>query len=89
MRSILDTLTEQYKTEKQAEYVQRVLKDSVNSLDRRQRIKFIQAALKHLGPFLPPELKNEPPERFARNYETIIRVYVKSIDKINRLLRTM
>ena len=89
MRSILDTLTEQYKAEKQAAYIQRIFKDAIAVMEWDQRVKFMRGAMKRLGSFLPPELKNMPPERFVGSYETIVRAYVESLDKVNQLLRTM
>jgi len=89
MRSILDTLTEQYKAEKQGIYIQRVFKDAINSMEWDERVKFIRGAMKRLELFLPEEFKDEPPERFVRSYETIVRAYVSSLDKVKQLLRRM
>lgn len=89
MRSILDGFTEQYKAEKQVAYVQRVFKDAIASMDWDARVRFMSGAMKRLGPFLPSELRNEPPERFVRSYEAIVRAYVESIDGVGRLLRTL
>jgi len=89
MRSILDAITEQYKAEKQAAYIQRIFKDAIAVMEWDERVKFMRGAMKRLGSFLPPELKNMPPERFVGSYETIVRAYVESSDKVNQLLRTM
>ena len=89
MRSVLDTLTEQYKAEKQAAYIQRVFKDAIATMDWDERVRFMRGAMKRLGPFLPPELRDQRPERFVRSYETIVRAYVKSLDKVSQLLRSM
>jgi hypothetical protein len=82
MRSVLDALTEQFKAERQATYVQRVFKEAIAALDWDERVTFMRGAMKRLGPFLPSELKNEPPERFARSCEAIVHAYVQSLDKI-------
>ena len=89
MRSALDRLTEQYRAERQAGYIQRVLKDAVDALDWQERVRFMQGALKRLGPFLPVELRDQPAERFVKNHEIIAQAYVESIDKVGRLLRSM
>lgn len=89
MRSVLDILTEQFKAEERNEYVQRVFKDALNSLGWSDRVDFVRGAMKHLRPFLPEKIRNEPAERYARNYETIIQAYVKSMDEVNQLLNSM
>jgi hypothetical protein len=89
MRFILDVFTEQYKAENQVAYIQRVFKDTIDSMDWDARVRFMSGAVKRLGPFLPCELRNEPSERFVRNYEAMVRAYVESIDSVGRLLRTL
>jgi hypothetical protein len=92
IRSILDLITEQYKAQKQDAYIKRVFKDAIADMDWEERIKCIRAVIKEVGRFLPEELKNQPPERFARDdetIETIIRTYVRCSDKFNQSLSRM
>jgi hypothetical protein len=92
IRSILDMITEQYKAQKQDAYINRVFKDAIADMDWRQRVKCIRAVIKEVGGFLPEELKNQPPERFARSdetIETIVRTYVRCSDKFNQSLSRM
>jgi hypothetical protein len=89
VRSVLDALTEQYKVEKQTAYVKRVFKDAVNAMDWNERVRFVRGAMKRLAQFLPSELRDESPERFARQYEPIVLAYVKSLDHVNQLFRSM
>jgi hypothetical protein len=89
IRSILDMMTEQYKAQKQDAYINRVFKDAIADMDWQERVKCIKAVIKEVGRFLPEELKNQPPERFARDdetIETIIRTYVRCSDKFNQSL---
>jgi len=89
MRSVLDAMTQRFKTEKQTAYVQRVFKEAVNPLEWNQRVEFVRSAMKCLAPFLPPEIAGNPPERFARDYEMIARIYVESMDRVRQLLGAM
>jgi len=92
IRSILDMITEQCKAEKQDAYIDRVLKDVIPDMTFDERIKCIQAIMKKIGQFLPEEIRNQPPKRFARNDDTlrtIILTYVKCRDKFNQLLSSM
>ncbi len=89
IRSILDMITEQYKAQKQDAYINRVFKDAIADMDWQERVKCIRAVIKEVGRFLPEDLKNQPPERFARDdetIETIIRTYVRCSDKFNQSL---
>jgi hypothetical protein len=92
IRSILDMLTEQYKTKKRDAYINRVFKDMIADMDWSQRIECIRAVMKKIGPALPEEIRNQPPERFARNDETmqtIILTYVRNNDQFNQVLSRM
>jgi hypothetical protein len=89
MRSILDACTEQLKAERRAAYIQRVFRDALDASSWDESVRFMRGAMKRLGPFLPAELRNEPAERFAENWEAIVQAYVQSLDRIGQLLRTM
>ena len=87
MRLVLDVMTEQLKTERQANHISRVLKEVLDPLDWSARVEFMRAFLDRLGPQLSPEIRDQPPERFARHYEIILQAYVRSLDQVKQLLR--
>jgi len=92
IRSIIDMITEHYKAQKQDAYINRVFKDAIADMDLQERVKCIKAVIKEVGRFLPEEIKNQPPEKFARSdetIETIIRTYVRCSDKFNQSLSRM
>ncbi len=89
MRFVLDTMTDQYKFEEQTKHVNRVLTEALDPLDWNAREAFMAAFLKRLGPALPPDIRSQPPERFARHYEVIAKTYARSFDKVTALLRTL
>lgn len=89
MRSVLDFITEEHKAQLHANHIQRIFKDAVNEMDWNEQVSFMRGAMKRLGPLLPSELKEMPPERLAGSFEKIVRVYVRSFDKVNQLIRTM
>lgn len=63
--------------------------DAINSLDWQERVRFVRGAMQRLGPFLPAELKDGPPERFAKRADQIALAFVRSLDQVDRLLRTI
>ena len=89
LRSILDALTEQHKAEKKEAYIEMVFKDAIEALGWDEQLSCIRGLVKRAGQCLPEEFKNEPPERFAKNYNSILRTYVKSLDNVEQFLRTM
>ncbi len=92
MRAILDLVTEQYKAEKQEAYIHMIFTDAIAGMDWDERIKCVRAMMNRIGPYLPEELQDQPPERFARNdetIETIVRTYVRNNDRISQLLAHM
>ena len=86
MRVLLDRLTEEYKTQQQSKYFNRVLTDALNSLQWTERVEFMRSAMKRLRKFLPDDIADEPAERFARDYEQIVKTYVESMDQFNRII---
>jgi len=88
-RVVLDEMTERYKHELQINHVKRVVAEAVDPLEWNDRVAFMRAFLQRLGPQLPPEIRDQPAERFARNSGTILGIYVRSLDQVKQLLRTL
>lgn len=89
MRSILDALAEQLKAERQVAYIRRIFRDALDTSNWGESVRFMRGAMERLGAFLPAELRTEPAERFAENWEAIVQAYVQSLDRVGQLLRTM
>jgi hypothetical protein len=89
IRSVLDAMTEHYRKQLQIEEVNVVLEKALADMDWPDRVSFTRGAMKRLGPFLSAEIRNQPPERFARDAEEIARAYVRSISSIQQFLSTM
>ena len=87
LRFVLDVMTEHFKTDQHAKHVSRMCKEALDPLDWEDRVRFMRAFLARLAPDLPPEIRSQPPERFARHHETIIRTYVRSLDRVKQLLQ--
>ncbi len=89
MRQVLDAMTEQLKTDEKAKHVTRVLREALDPLDWNAKVALMAAFLERLAAILPPELRSAPPERFARQWEMLVRVYVASLDQLKGVLRTL
>jgi len=87
MKFILDSMTDQFKTECQTRYIKRVIQEALDPFNRDVQVSFISALLKRLSSHLPAEITTAPPERFVDHYEILVKEYVKSLDKINEIFR--
>ena len=82
-------MTECLKTERQAEYVQRLLTEVLDPHDWENRTAVMAAFLDRLGTQLPPEIRSQSPDRYARHVEEIVHTYVQSLDRAHQLLRRL
>ena len=82
-------MTERYKAEQQASHTTGILREALDSLDWDASVAFMAAFLDRIGPHLPAELRSQPPQRFARHYEEIVKAYVRSLDSVRQVLRAL
>jgi len=87
MKFILDAMTEQFRNQRQAAYVNQVIKQAISPLDVNAQLSFICVLLERLSPHLPVEISASPPERFLEHYEELVKEYVKSLDRINEVFQ--
>jgi len=73
LRYIFDCMTHCLKMEERDKYVRMVLKTTIDPLDFKAKTDLIKALMTQLGSALPEEIRTQPPERFATNYEIITR----------------
>ena len=89
LRFILDRLVEQFKMEQQEKHVNHILKSALDPLDWESKVDLMEALLKHLQPHLPADILSQSPDRFAGQYEAIVKAYVRSSDQIKSLFRSL
>jgi hypothetical protein len=89
LRYVLDHMTERFKAEQQSKHVSRIVKAAVDPLEWSERVEFIRGLFDHLGPHLPSDLRSQPPERFARQYEVLCQMYARSLDRVKDVLRSL
>ena len=88
MKLVIDQITEAFKKEEQYKYVNFVFKAALDPLDWDGKVALMGELLKRLKNHLPSEIVSQPPERYARYYETILRAYIHSIDQVKSLFRS-
>ncbi len=82
LRFIYDEMTRHLKEEERRKYVRMVLKTAIDPLDFTTKTNLIKSLIEQLGPALPPEIHDQPPERYASDYEPIIETYSQSLDRL-------
>jgi hypothetical protein len=87
MRALLDEISEYFKDRTYRTHIHYVLTQTVDSLNWDDRVTFVRSAMDHLQAILPDDIKSQPPERFARDYETIVQAYVRAFDNVTNIMR--
>jgi hypothetical protein len=89
LRFVLDAMADHYKNEQKLHRVQRVLKEAINPLDDQDRIAFMDALFERLVPLLPEDVRDRGASRFVEHYETLVRHYVRSMDRVREVFRSI
>jgi hypothetical protein len=89
LRFVLDQMTEQFKRDCQEKHVLHVITTALNPLDWPAKVNFIKHLFHRCSGLLPTELISQPPERFARDCERIVRLYVNALDEMKQVLRAL
>jgi len=86
LRFVIDIMTNHYKIDKQEKHINMVIKESIDSLDATEKKNFIKEFMEYIGPHMPEDIRSQPPERYIRHYDEIVRLYVQSMDKVKQYL---
>ena len=86
---IFNVMTNQFKTEARSKHVRWVFKNAMDPRDWDARVALMAAFLRRVGSHLPPNIRSQPPARFAKHYEVIVDAYVRSLDRFKALIRSM
>jgi len=87
MRGVLDAMVAQYKAERRDRYIQNLLNRALNPLDWQNKVKVMTLFIERLGPNLPEDIRECPPEQFVNDCGSLVRAYVESMERVRSLLR--
>ena len=82
-------MTDQFKKEEHEKYINQALKTALDPLDWEAKVSLMGKIIERIENHLPPEIKSQPPERFAGHYESIVTAYVQSMDRMKSILRSL
>jgi len=86
MRYVADRVKAQYTAEAIEMFILMKIKLAGDPLDAAGKVAFIKVLLERLGPFLPADVRNQPPEAYATRFEEIARAYARSMDDVRHAL---
>jgi hypothetical protein len=87
MRHVLDILAEGIKGEAVEHYIRDTFDRHVSPNSWEQKVSMISQFITQSGPFLSPSIHSHQPERYAQNYEELIRAYVKALQETSSVFR--
>jgi hypothetical protein len=89
LRHVLDRMTYQYKMERQQKHLLAVFADALDPLDWASKVEVIKAFRKLFPYALPLDCLEAPPERFASQYQDMIRMFVQAQEPLRQKVRAM
>jgi hypothetical protein len=78
MRLVFDLMTEHLKAKKKEDHIRMVFKEAVDPLDWDAKVRVMKVFMDCIGPQLPSDLRNLPPEQLALHWEEVIGNFVES-----------
>jgi len=89
LKLVLDTITRAFKQQEQEEHINYILSSILDPLDWKRKIDLINALLKRLKNHLPIDITLQPAENYVENCETLVKLYVNSMDDITYIFKSL
>lgn len=89
LRVVLDTLAEALKTEGVERYIREVFDRHVAPNAWEEKVEIIRQFIARCGANLASSLHADQPERYAQNYQDLIRSYVKCLQHTSAIFRRL
>lgn len=87
LRIILDRIAEQLKSESVERHIRNAFDTYVTPNSWEQKVDIMRQFIGRFGPILSSSINPDQPERYAQNYEELIRAYVESLKKTSSVFR--
>lgn len=89
MRVVLDTIAEALKAEFVERYVRDVFDRHVAPNSWEHKVEIVRQFIRQCGANLASSIRAHQPERYAHNYEELIRSYVESLQRTSSIFRRL
>jgi len=87
LRIVLDRIAEKLKAESVERYIRDAFDRYVDPTSWEQKVDIVRQFIARFGPMLSSSIHTEQPERYAQNYEELIRAYVESLRNTSSVFR--
>ena len=89
MRVVLDTIAEGLKAESLERYIRDAFDRYVSPNSWEQKVEMIRQFIARCGVNLGSSIRQDQPERYAQNYQELIRSYVMALQQTSRIFRRL
>ena len=89
MRVVLDNTAEGLKAESLERYIRHAFDQHIAPNSWEQQVEIIRQFIAACGNFLAPSIVADQPERYARNYNDLIRSYVDGLQQTSSVFRRL
>ena len=87
LRVVLDRVAEKLKAESVERYIRDAFDRYVDPSSWEQKVDIMRQFIARYGPMLSSSIRAGQPERYAQNYEELIRAYVESLRNTSSMFR--
>jgi hypothetical protein len=89
LRFVLDSMTECLKRRRRKARMEYVFLSQIASLDSEQKIAFVRAFVVRFKNFLPEEMLDEPPEKYANQLQLLLAAFLDFRTRLGSLVRIL
>ena len=89
LRSVLDIICEAIKAKSVEQYVRDIFDRHVAPNGWDQKVDMIRQFIAYAGPYLSSSIVASQPERYAQNYNELIRSYVEGLRQTSAMFRSL
>jgi len=89
MRAVLDIIAEGLKAESVERYIRDAFDRYVTPNSWEQKVGIIRQFIMHCGVHLSSSIRTNQPERYAQNYEELIRSYITALEQTSSIFRRL
>ncbi|MDY6838841.1 MAG: hypothetical protein SWH78_12800 [Thermodesulfobacteriota bacterium] len=89
LRVVLDRIAEHLKAESVERYIREAFDRYVEPNSWEQKVDIIHQFIAQCGQHLSSSMRTDQPERYAHNYQELIRTYVESLKKTSSVFRRL
>lgn len=85
LRGVLDRIADALKTESVERYIREAFDAHVKPTEWNEKVNIIRQLFQACGPNLPPYIRTDQPEKYASDYQELVRGYTEALRRTTSL----